>query len=295
MMMLMDQPSSHRWSNSSLSSVSSNLSLYDQSGWKRLQIAGMHDDDEHFKRRSSKPQVLEETDGFEADVDSPISKTVPRSSVDSVMPSFVSTPRLTAGGAERFSTSSLNFDVFSHESEPSSRRTSISSTFSVGGTKIPKHYSVALELLHTEQTYCKGLWLIEKVRAEASATNKGHSILPDEAMREVFLNIGQIYFVNSQLLRDLDDRMRIWEEKPHIGDIMAAFAPYFKMYSSYSAGFASAQVAYARWLDKKKAFAELIKKTEAGALCGGLPFSSYFLTPIQRIPRYKLLLQGTYI
>jgi len=75
MMMLMDQPSSHRWSNSSLSSVSSNLSLYDQSGWKRLQIAGMHDDDEHFKRRSSKPQVLEETDGFEADVDSPISKT----------------------------------------------------------------------------------------------------------------------------------------------------------------------------------------------------------------------------
>lgn len=35
--------------------------------------------------------------------------------------------------------------------------------------------------------------------------------------------------------------------------------------------------------------------SQAGALCGGLPFSSYFLTPIQRIPRYKLLLQGAYI
>ena len=35
--------------------------------------------------------------------------------------------------------------------------------------------------------------------------------------------------------------------------------------------------------------------SQAGALCGGLPFSSYFLTPIQRIPRYKLLLQGTYV
>lgn len=34
------------------------------------------------------------------------------------------------------------------------------------------------------------------------------------------------------------------------------------MYALYSAGFASAQVAYARWLDKKKAFAELVKKTE---------------------------------
>lgn len=31
------------------------------------------------------------------------------------------------GGAERFSTTSLNLDVFAHESEPSSRRTSISS------------------------------------------------------------------------------------------------------------------------------------------------------------------------
>lgn len=49
-----------------------------------------------------------------------------------------------------------------------------------------------------------------QVRAEASAANKGHSILPDEAMREVFLNISQIYFVNSQLLRDLDNRMKIW-------------------------------------------------------------------------------------
>ena len=75
MMMVMDQPSSHRWSNASLSSVSSNLSLYEQNGWKRLQMADVHDDDDHFKRRSSKPNVLEETDGFEADVDSPISKT----------------------------------------------------------------------------------------------------------------------------------------------------------------------------------------------------------------------------
>lgn len=75
MMMFMDQPSSHRWSNSSLSSVSSNLSLFEQNAWKQLQIADVHDDDEHFKKRSSKPQVLEETDGFEADVDSPISRT----------------------------------------------------------------------------------------------------------------------------------------------------------------------------------------------------------------------------
>ena len=75
MMMVMDQPSSHRWSNASLSSVSSNLSLFEQSAWKHLQMADVHDDDEHFKRRSSKPKVLEETDGFEADVDSPISRT----------------------------------------------------------------------------------------------------------------------------------------------------------------------------------------------------------------------------
>ena len=42
-------------------------------------MADVHDDDDHFKRRSSKPHTADDT-GFEADIDSPISKTGERAS-----------------------------------------------------------------------------------------------------------------------------------------------------------------------------------------------------------------------
>ena len=82
----------------------------------------------------------------------------------------------------------------------------------------------------------------------------------------------------------------------------------------YSEKFDNAQVAYCKWLKSSKQFAELIKTIEvwmeetvyslthsllslplliqSSALCKGLPISSYMLCPIQRIPRYKLLLEG---
>ena len=62
---------------------------------------------------------------------------------------------------------------------------------------------------------------------------------------------------------------------------MASSCSRVQMYALYSAGFASAQVAYARWLDKKKAFAELVKKTEVRqrepAVCGTYVCSSQWL------------------
>ena len=35
-----------------------------------------------------------------------------------------------------------------------------------------------------------------------------------------------------------------------------------QIYSEYSVGFDRAQLAYAKWLEKKKSFSDLIKKTE---------------------------------
>ena len=73
MMMVERSPASSRWSTSSFSSLSSNLSVYDQSPWKTLQMADIFDDDEHFKRKARRS--VEDTDGIDGDLDSPISKT----------------------------------------------------------------------------------------------------------------------------------------------------------------------------------------------------------------------------
>lgn len=64
-----------------------------------------------------------------------------------------------------------------------------------------------------------------------------------------------------------------------------------QLYSMYTARFDEAQLAYCKWVKTCKPFAELVHTIESSRLCKGLPISSYMLCPIQRIPRYRLLLE----
>jgi hypothetical protein len=122
MMLFERSPASSRWSSSSLSSLSSNLSMYDQSPWKTLQMADIFDDDEHFKRKARRS--VEDTDGIDGDIDSPISKTPPKTSVEGIiLPSF---NLGTVDEGEGFSRESIisEFQVVG-DSNPPSRRTSV--------------------------------------------------------------------------------------------------------------------------------------------------------------------------
>lgn len=101
-----------------------------------------------------------------------------------------------------------------------------------------------------------------------------------------------------------------------------------QLYTMYASRFDEAQLGYCKWLKSCKAFADLIRTVEVSLglladqhwinrqwhftnwkgrncmvtflsrflqlsrLCKGLPISSYMLCPIQRIPRYRLLLEG---
>ncbi|XP_064403220.1 FYVE, RhoGEF and PH domain-containing protein 6-like isoform X3 [Halichondria panicea] len=157
----------------------------------------------------------------------------------------------------------------------------------------PKHYSIAHEIMTTERTYVQSVRLLEKVVHGAIKTSQmtGRAILPEQGRKEIFLNIGEIYALNFDLLQELEDRLKNWDSNSMIADVLAKRAPFFKLYSMYSARFDSAQAAYCKWLKTSKPFAELIKLIETGPLCKGLPVSSYMLCPVQRIPRYKLLLE----
>ena len=54
------------------------------------------------------------------------------------------------------------------------------------------------------------LIFLVQIRNEVSSSHKGSPILPDEGVKEVFLNIAQIYVLNRGLLKDLDERMKTW-------------------------------------------------------------------------------------
>ena len=144
----------------------------------------------------------------------------------------------------------------------------------------------------TEQSFVKQLEqlstdYINPLTVLASTPN--NSILTIEQLRDIFSNLPQIVVLNKKFLSDLEERLAEWDENPCLGDVVLQFAPFFKMYTQYVNNHETATQTLAKArADEKKGFADF----EKACMSRGVPMSleSYLITPIQRVPRYKLLL-----
>ncbi|KAJ2747840.1 hypothetical protein GGI20_000135 [Coemansia sp. BCRC 34301] len=162
-----------------------------------------------------------------------------------------------------------------------------------------KRANVAAEILDTERTYVEGLGLIEKLFiSPLLASAAQHSpILSRKEVRQLFANFPDIITLSRELLAQLEARIGPgaiprWDAATgRIGDIFQRIAPFLKMYSLYLRNFRSALADISRWLIANQAFARFIQQANASPECKGLTFQSYLLLPVQRIPRYKLLLE----
>ncbi|KAF9904021.1 hypothetical protein BX616_001428, partial [Lobosporangium transversale] len=77
-----------------------------------------------------------------------------------------------------------------------------------------------------------------------------------------------------------------------IGDIFIEIAPFLKMYSNYVKTFASALTHINDCMNRNERLTEFLKNTEKRPECKNLDFQAYLMLPVQRIPRYKMLLEG---
>ncbi|KAF9401819.1 hypothetical protein BGX21_000457 [Mortierella sp. AD011] len=77
-----------------------------------------------------------------------------------------------------------------------------------------------------------------------------------------------------------------------VGDIFIEIAPFLKMYSNYVKAFESALTHVNECMKGSDRFTEFLKATARRPECKNLDFQAYFMLPIQRIPRYKLLLES---
>uniref|UniRef100_A0A672I9T2 FYVE, RhoGEF and PH domain containing 1 n=1 Tax=Salarias fasciatus TaxID=181472 RepID=A0A672I9T2_SALFA len=95
----------------------------------------------------------------------------------------------------------------------------------------------------------------------------------------IFSNICSIYCFHQQfLLPALQKRMEEWESNPRIGDILQKLAPFLKMYGEYVKNF-------------DRAMELTIIQEIQEERCGNLTLQHHMLEPVQRIPRYELLLK----
>ncbi|KAK3864314.1 hypothetical protein Pcinc_029991 [Petrolisthes cinctipes] len=183
-------------------------------------------------------------------------------------------------------------DLEDHSSVTTSDRDSCHDLAALDARK-DRSYRIALELLHTERTYVKVLHLIDQeFQFRVDHDNRAAHMFPAEVIPQMFSNVKSIYKLHHDfLLPQLEDRMAQWHLNPKIGDIMKSFAPFLKMYTEYVRNFDNAMTLINQWQAKSPRFAAIMDDIHAMEACGNLTLQHHMLSPVQRIPRYEMLLR----
>ncbi|XP_021930106.1 FYVE, RhoGEF and PH domain-containing protein 4-like [Zootermopsis nevadensis] len=156
-----------------------------------------------------------------------------------------------------------------------------------------KAYKIAMELLTTERSYVAVLRLIDQIfHFRVDQENRAHNMFPQEMIPQMFSNIKSIYqFHHEFLLPQLEARMTNWDQEQKIGDIMKNFAPFLKLYTEYVKNFDNAMNIISALAAKNQRFTAIMDEIHRMPECGNLTLSHHMLSPVQRIPRYELLLK----
>ncbi|KAL5037253.1 hypothetical protein BDV3_006777 [Batrachochytrium dendrobatidis] len=163
-------------------------------------------------------------------------------------------------------------------------------------TPISKRQKVAEEILETELRYVDCLTILNDIYYAPllEACGTPNEIIAKKFITEVFSNLKDIFGVNCELKKQLKERIKSKPFDPDttcIGDIFLMLTPYLKMYSLYVKNFNHAIALVSDISQKNTTFATFIKEQGMKPECKGRIFQTFLIEPVQRIPRYKLLLE----
>lgn len=143
----------------------------------------------------------------------------------------------------------------------------------------------AFEILSSEESYIKSLKQLKEMWIEPM---KSKGIINDNDYNLIFSNIENIIIINENLQSELKSRINNWSQTQKIGDVFLRNVKIFQLYKPYCENYDNA-IAHIKLLSKKKAFSSFCKAAESK--CDGFSISFYLIMPIQRIPRYQLLIK----
>ena len=141
------------------------------------------------------------------------------------------------------------------------------------------------ELVDTEQTYRDLLGLLIQWYVKPLSDYK---LVSQDQHNSLFPQLQTILGLSERFLSDLKKRRQNWnDETSKLSDLFEQFTPFFRMYQGYVNNHEKA-VNLLRKLESNKKwidYTQMVRKN-----CNGFDLSSLLILPIQRIPRYKLLL-----
>lgn len=159
--------------------------------------------------------------------------------------------------------------------------------------KRKKVVHIAQEIMSSEKVFVDVLKLlhIDFRDAVATATHQnGKAIVDERILSQILYYLPQLYELNKDLLKELEERVAHWSDHQRLSDIFVKKGPYLKMYSTYIRQFDNNVSLLDEQCRKNPAFAAVVREFEMSPRCANLALKHYLLKPVQRIPQYQLLL-----
>ncbi|CAD8118376.1 unnamed protein product [Paramecium sonneborni] len=143
---------------------------------------------------------------------------------------------------------------------------------------------VIQELVESEFTYLSNLELII-----VKVYDPLQILLQETDSKLLFRNLKQIYLLNKQFLIEISERFSNFNQHTCFGKIFDKYVLFFKIYFEYSSGFTIEIVS-----KKRKEIQQLdnfLKELEQTDIFKGGNLESYLIKPVQRLPKYVLLIK----
>ncbi|XP_047442534.1 FERM, ARHGEF and pleckstrin domain-containing protein 2 isoform X2 [Mugil cephalus] len=159
-----------------------------------------------------------------------------------------------------------------------------------------KAYFIAKEILTTERTYLKDLEVITVWFRSAVIKENA---MPEGLMTLLFSNIDPIYEFHRGFLKELDQRLALWEGRSNahvkgdyqrIGDVMLKNMCALKEFTSFLQKHDEVLTELEKASKRLKKLETVYKEFELQKVCY-LPLNTFLLKPIQRLMHYKLILE----
>ncbi|KAF7707527.1 FYVE, RhoGEF and PH domain-containing protein 6-like [Silurus meridionalis] len=160
-------------------------------------------------------------------------------------------------------------------------------------SKKSKLSHIAKEIVSSEKVFVDVLKLLHISFRDAvknASLLAGKDVIDERNLNQILFSLPQLYELNQDLLRELEDRVAHWNDQTGIADIFLKKGPYLKMYSSYICKFDKNVALLEEQCRKSLAFAKVVLEFESSPCCANLALKHYMLKPVQRLPQYQLLL-----
>src|SRR3989338_3069798 len=153
--------------------------------------------------------------------------------------------------------------------------------------------AVLQELIETEKLYLSDMDALVNVFVFPM---KMTSVVPAGELTIIFSNVEDVLPIHQKFLETLTERFAEAEaqgvaHEVQIGDIMARFTHYFKLYSIYAENQPAQLAKLEECQTNVKAFENFLRVCHGDTRCKGLMLNAFLIKPVQRLCKYPLLLR----